>query len=146
MIKPESLQYAGHGHRTGSGISITDLDSNTATIRKSNGVDRFGPSLGNETRDGTMQFQLVTPSARDVLRMVSNCRRNLKLGHGCAGDTPEGARQRIRRNRIQRCAAAVYRQVGGLFMSKIIDCLHDRRAGSDDRDRDSWQRPHRSAR
>ena len=64
MVKSESLQYAGHGHRTGPGISITNLDSNTATIRQSNRIDRFGPSLGNETRNGTMQFQLVTPSAR----------------------------------------------------------------------------------
>ena len=56
MIKSESLQYTGHGHWTGSRISIADLDRNAPTIRKSNRIDRLSPSFGNQTGDGTMQF------------------------------------------------------------------------------------------
>ena len=90
-------------------------------------VDRLGARLADQARNRAVQLELVTAGTGHILRMAPDRRRDAMLStFGCAGDAPECASQAVERDRIERGAAAVDRQVGGLLVSKIIDGLHDR--------------------
>src|SRR5215216_503974 len=99
MIESKPLEYAGHGDRTSARMAVADLDRDAAAVGQSDCIGRLRTSLCDQAWNGTMQVQLVTPCAGDVLRMVADRCGDATLGTlGCTCDAPEGARQRIERD------------------------------------------------